>query len=102
MNSKKQYTTEVLKNLILDTMNNDMGIDPEHASDEAYYQALCLVVREILAEKQKVFSAHHNAQAKKRIYYISMEFLMGRSLKNSLYNLEIHKEAPGRHGTTGD
>lgn len=93
MNSKKQYTTEVLKNLILDTMNNDMGIDPEHASDEAYYQALCLVVREILAEKQKVFSAHHNAQAKKRIYYISMEFLMGRSLKNSLYNLEIHKEA---------
>ncbi|MGI5965836.1 MULTISPECIES: glycogen/starch/alpha-glucan phosphorylase [Anaerotruncus] len=89
MDTNKHYSTEVLKNLILDTIKSDMLIDPEHASDEAYYEACCRVVREILAEKLKIFSAHYNARAEKKVYYMSMEFLMGRSLKNSLYNLDI-------------
>lgn len=89
MNAKQHYTREVLKNLLLDTIKNDMQIDPDHASDDAYYEALCRVTREILSEKYKVFNAHTNARAEKKVYYMSMEFLMGRSLKNSLYNLGI-------------
>ncbi|MEM1485077.1 glycogen/starch/alpha-glucan phosphorylase [Oscillospiraceae bacterium PP1C4] len=90
MNTNKHYTKEVLKNLLLDTFKNDMLIDPDHASDKAYYDALCRVIRKILSEGYKVFDAHNNARAEKKIYYMSMEFLMGRSLKNSLYNLDIH------------
>ena len=89
MQAKKHFTKQVLKDLILDALKNDLQIEPEHASDEAYYEALCRVVREILSERYKVFNAHNNAEAKKRVYYMSMEFLMGRSLKNSLYNLGI-------------
>ncbi len=89
---KPKYTKEILENLLLDTFKNDMLIDPEHASDEAYYEALCRVVRGILSEQYKYFSAHNNADAHKRVYYLSMEFLMGRSLKNCLYNLGIQNE----------
>ena len=89
IDTKKHYTKAVLENLILDTFKNDMLIDPEHASDEAYYEALCRVTRGILSEKYKFFDAHNNARARKKVYYMSMEFLMGRSLKNSLYNLGI-------------
>lgn len=89
MNVNKQYSADVLKNLILDTFKNEMLLDPEHSTDETYYEAACRVVRDILSEKLKVFSAHNNARAKKKVYYMSMEFLMGRSLKNNLYNLGI-------------
>ena len=47
IDTKKHYTKAVLENLILDTFKNDMLIDPEHASDEAYYEALCRVTRGI-------------------------------------------------------
>lgn len=47
------------------------------------------MVRNILTEKQKNFSAYTHSNGNKEVYYLSMEFLMGRSLKNSLYNLEI-------------
>lgn len=89
MNTNQRYTKEVLKGLLSNTFKNDLLIDPEHASDDAYYEALCRVTREILSEKYKVFNAHTNARAEKKVYYMCMEFLMGRSLKNSLYNLDI-------------
>lgn len=91
MHTKQSYSKETLKRLILCTFKNDMLIDPENASDEAYYEALCRVTREILSERLQIFSAHSNARAAKKIYYLSMEFLMGRSLKNSLYNLNIQE-----------
>lgn len=74
------------------TLKHDMMLDPELASDDIYYEACCRVVREILSEKYKVFNAHTSGSARKKVYYMSMEFLMGRSLKNSLYNLGIQDE----------
>ena len=91
MTAKEHYTKEVLENQILDTMKNELQIDPDHASDQVFYEAICRVVGRILSERYKVFNAHNSAGAKKRIYYLSMEFLMGRSLKNSLYNLGIQE-----------
>lgn len=90
-----QYNQETLKAMLLDTLENEMHLDPEQASDETYYDALCRVTQSILGEKLRTFSAHYNARAQKKVYYMSMEFLMGRSLKNSLYNLGIQKEAEG-------
>ncbi len=46
-----------------------------------------MVVRDILLEKRQQFHKKVKAKRAKRVYYLCMEFLMGRSLKNSLYNL---------------
>lgn len=88
-----QYNKEALKSMLLDTLVSDMHMDPAQASDETYYEALCRVMEDILGENLRTFSAHYNARAQKKVYYMSMEFLMGRSLKNSLYNLGVQKEA---------
>ena len=40
-----------------------------------------------------MFMTKNNSQGKKQVYYISMEFLMGRSLKTSLFNLGMNEEA---------
>lgn len=82
--SKAELKAEIEKNLML-----LFSVEPEQASDDQFYKATALMVRNILTEKQKNFSAYTHSNGNKEVYYLSMEFLMGRSLKNSLYNLEI-------------
>lgn len=82
--SKAELKAEIEKNLML-----LFSVEPEQASDDQFYKATSLMVRNILTEKQKNFSAYNHSNSHKEVYYLSMEFLMGRSLKNSLYNLEI-------------
>lgn len=82
--SKAELKAEIEKNLML-----LFSVEPEQASDDQFYKATSLMVRNILTEKQKNFSAYNHSNGHKEVYYLSMEFLMGRSLKNSLYNLEI-------------
>jgi starch phosphorylase len=57
--------------------------------DFTYYQAAVLVVKKIEFEMRKKFWANSLSSGKKQVYYLSMEFLLGRSLKNCLYNLGI-------------
>ena len=47
------------------------------------------MIVEILREKRQSFINKCHSNGRKQIYYLSMEFLMGRSLKTSLYNLEL-------------
>ena len=82
--SKAELKAEIEKNLML-----LFSVEPEQASDDQFYKATSLMMRNILTEKQKNFSAYTHSNGNKEVYYLSMEFLMGRSLKNSLYNLEI-------------
>ncbi|MEG0017192.1 MAG: glycogen/starch/alpha-glucan family phosphorylase, partial [Hydrogenoanaerobacterium sp.] len=82
-------TKKHLKQELENKLVNVLGVDPTTAADELYYKALSLVVVDILKEKRRRFSVNTNSNGKKQVYYLCMEFLMGRSLKNSLYNLEI-------------
>jgi len=65
------------------------GRTPKNATDEEFYHATATVVRRILKEKRARFRADYQAKGRKQIYYMSMEFLLGRSLKNAIYNLGI-------------
>lgn len=63
------------------------GVAPAEASKDQVYKAVVMVVRDILLEKRQQFHKKYKTKRAKRVYYLCMEFLLGRSLKNSLYNL---------------
>ena len=91
---------EIIERSIVETLHSEMSVDPENASNEQYYKACAMVLRELLGPKRKGNTAANYTRGKKQVYYLSMEFLMGRSLKNSLYNLglvENFQKALQRH-----
>ena len=65
------------------------NVSPEEASDKQVYQVLSSIIVSILEKKRQSFVNHTHSVGGKQIYYLSMEFLMGRSLKTSIYNLEL-------------
>lgn len=67
------------------------GVSMEEATDDHYYKAVALIVNDLMAQGRKEFEKKANENGKKQVYYLCMEFLLGRSLKNALYNLGIEK-----------
>ncbi len=82
-------TKEELKEALVTRLSRFVGVTPRDATDEHYYKALAGLLREAMGERRRAFNEESNRQGKKRIYYLSMEFLMGRSLKNTLFNLNL-------------
>lgn len=80
-------TEKEVKEQIKGKLSRYFGVSPAEASKEQVYKAVVMVVRDILLEKRQQFHKRVKAKRAKRVYYLCMEFLMGRSLKNSLYNL---------------
>ena len=85
--SNTAITEKEAKDLIKGKLSRYFGVAPTEASKEQVYKAVVMVVRDILLEKRQQFHKKVKAKRAKRVYYLCMEFLMGRSLKNSLYNL---------------
>ena len=84
-----KYTAASLASLIEKKLSHNLGVTPDQASDELFYKASVLALLEIMAERRAEFKKATNEQEAKTVYYLSMEFLMGRSLKNNLFNLDL-------------
>ena len=65
------------------------GCMPKDASRDQMYKAVAMTVKDILTEKRGNFKHEVNDAGAKRVYYMSIEFLLGRSLKTSLCNLGL-------------
>ncbi|MBO5981476.1 MAG: glycogen/starch/alpha-glucan phosphorylase, partial [Clostridia bacterium] len=78
-----------LKNQITATLARYYSVSPEEANAEQIYSALAMCVRDVLAKKNSDFSKKVKETKSKRVYYICMEFLMGRQLKMNLCNLGL-------------
>lgn len=85
----KKMTVSQAKKAISDKLSHFFGVDPKNATDEQYYKAVAMIVRDKLTEMNSDFREQSDEQDTKQIYYLCMEFLMGRSLKNNLYNLDL-------------
>lgn len=83
------YTADELKRLLAERLELDFRTSPDQASNVQFYKALSLIVVKYLREKRHTFMAGIHSEGKKQVYYLSMEFLMGRSLKTSLSNLGL-------------
>ena len=84
-------TKKQAKELITGKLSHYFGVDTNEATDEQYYKAVALIVRELMHEGLREFRNEKGNETQKKVYYLSMEFLMGRSLKNNLYNLNLTK-----------
>ena len=82
-------TENEAKKMIAGKLTRYFGVSLAEASREQIYKAVVMSVRDIMLEKRQKFHLKTKAAKAKRVYYLCMEFLMGRSLKNSIYNLGI-------------
>lgn len=78
--------------LIQQETMHSFGCDLSEATEIQVYKALCKVTRHMLAEKRHEFKRSYTGSNRKHVYYMSMEFLVGTSLRNNLYNLGVEEE----------
>ncbi len=88
---KSTLSVTQTKKLITDKLSHFFGVSPSDATDEQFYKAVAMIVRDRLSQQNSEFRETARNQNTKQIYYLCMEFLMGRSLKNNLYNLGLTK-----------
>lgn len=67
-----------------------LGRDPMRAGNRELYKAVAYTVRDLLIERWIRTQKESYARNRKRVYYLSLEFLIGRSLDNSLVNLGLY------------
>lgn len=77
------------KRLVELTLAKNFGVRADEATDNMAYRAVCTVVKDILTEKRLEYKNKVRSGGYKQVYYMSMEFLLGRSLKNHLYNIGL-------------
>lgn len=85
----ERISVKEMVNLIEKQISRYQGIPAADASKKQMYDAVCFVVRDILSHKRMDFKHEIRAKQQKQVFYMSMEFLLGRSLKNHLYNLGL-------------
>ena len=72
-------------------LQTKLGKSVKDALNREIYEALLTVVKE-LAEERETYSAKEADTGKKKIYYVSAEFLIGKLLSNNMINLGIYDE----------
>ena len=81
--------------LINGKLTRYFGTSKKEASKEQIYKAVVMCVRDILLEKRGAFHKKYREKNAKRVYYLCMEFLLGQSLKNNTYNLNVQEAFDG-------
>ncbi len=82
---------ETLKKQTEAVCMQNFGCTLSDASEIEAYRAVCITVRELLVKKNHDFRHSKEQKNAKKVYYMSMEFLVGTSLRNNLYNLGIER-----------
>ncbi len=84
-----KLSQEAALRLLDDECVENFGCSLKEATKKQAYKALCLAVKNQLVKMHVDFNNEVLKKEKKQVYYMSMEFLVGTSLKNNLFNLGI-------------
>ena len=86
-------TSKEFGKLLQDKLTSEYGVELSVASNQQIYRSLALICRQMMSENHKKFQSKAIGTGTKQVYYLCMEFLMGRSLKTSLLNLGLDEVA---------
>ena len=87
MHNTPDLTT--LRDLLTNKLSRYFGVSPADATEAQVYKAVVLLVKDMLTTRSGDFRAEVRRRQSKRVYYLCMEFLVGRQLKNNLENLGL-------------
>ena len=98
MTAKKErtilkYTKREFEKLLKDKLMSECNVTIDAASADQIYRCLAMITRQIMSDRQKQYQSKVLGEGKKQVYYLCMEFLMGRSLRTSLFNLGLNEVA---------
>ena len=88
-----KYTKKEFDKLLKERLNSEYGTTLDVASNQQIYRALAIIARRLMSDQHKKFQSRAYGTGTKQVYYLCMEFLMGRSLKTSLFNLGLNEVA---------
>ena len=87
-----QISKDEVRSAIEDKLCAQFSVTGTDATDEQIFQATAIVIRELMS---RLLTAENPRHAGKEVHYMSMEFLMGRSLMKNAYNLGISDAVVG-------
>src|ERR1017187_1070980 len=87
--NRNEAEAAALREAVLRHLTYTIGKDRNAASERDWFIATALAVRDRIVERWMVSTRTSYAQNRRRVYYLSLEFLIGRLLINSLTNLGI-------------
>ena len=88
-----KYTKREFEKLLNDKLMSECNVTIDAASADQIYRCLAMITRQIMSDRQKQYQSKVLGEGKKQVYYLCMEFLMGRSLRTSLFNLGLNEVA---------
>ena len=94
-------TSAEVKDQLEGVLRRHFGCTAAEASRDQMYKAAAITIKNILSDKRSAYKKKVNQEGAKRVYYMCMEFLLGRSLKTNIYNLgldEAYKQALAEMG----
>jgi starch phosphorylase len=86
---RRAIRIDALKHAITDHVTYTLALDRGTATDRDVYMSTAWSARDQLAERWAATQQRYRQEDVKRVYYLSLEFLMGRTLGNALINLGI-------------
>ena len=92
-NKSRGMDPESLKESFVDHMEFSLGKDEHSATIHDCYSSIALATRDRLIERWIETQQTYYRKKAKRVYYLSLEFLIGRTLGNSLINLGMYDES---------
>ena len=87
-----EFNKETFKNSVKENVKMLYRKNLEEASQQEIYQAVCYAVKDVIIDNWLKTQKAMDEQDPKILYYMSMEFLMGRALGNNMINLMAYKE----------
>ncbi len=91
MNKEEQTKTQIRQS-VEDKLIRYFGVHSDEADAEQIYKATALSIKDTLAAKRVEFKRRQKKTRGKKIYYMCMEFLVGKTMKNAVMNLGLENE----------